>query len=929
MITSVLCCLIASQTLIGTVKPRNVSEVRSSNWTVGCEVLDRDFTDFESYKTYLPPLGIKTIRLQAGWAKCEKEKGKYDFAWLDRIIDYARSEGLNILLETSYGNPIYEGAGGRDLGAGFPTSEEGLAAWDRWVDAMSRHFSGRVRDWAMWNEPDLGGKGIQPKTPEQIAAFNLRTAKIIRRNIPDARLGGLSLAYIKLDFVEACLKAMGPDVTMFDWFIYHGYEMRPEDAYPSVEGLQKLVARYAPKSKLRQGENGCPSERTHRFALAGHDWTEVSQAKWDMRRMLGDLVRNIESSVYTICDFYHKGREVNTKGLLRSDANKLVLGVKKAYYAVQRVATLFDSDCRQEADAVEASEKGFEAYLFRRADDTLMVVAWDSTAIPSDSLEKRPVALRLKGGRTIKDPVLVDLLDGNVYELDSLDAVPLYDSPCVVMERAAVPLKGRVTVKSEDDGRALVNPGMGYVFHYYDNNPRNYGTCVEPGDDLAWFPGSSVVYLRVPWAYVEPQEGRFNWAAFDSVAQRFLDRGCQVAFRISCSEYWLEYATPKWVEAAGAKGVRYTWDENRENAHLVDWRDPNGPLWDPVYTDKVFLAKLDNFLAAFAARYDGRKEVAFVDIGTIGTWGEGHTQYCSRLTQEETFEAMKAHIALHQKHFKKTLLALSDDVDGSWDMSGNWPITDWARARGVTLRDDSILCAKAPNQWKHAEMAERYWRTLPVIVEHGHLAHLERKTWDPKLYVQSIESYHGSFMSIHGDPKAMLEHHPDEVAAVNRRLGCRFLPYEVSWPESVKVTYNDPKWSAPRPDVFFPRHEEPAGEMEEFTVAWSWKNLGVAPVYRDLFPTLTVKDGKGRVLAVLTDESLNLRTLEPAAPGAAVAKSSAAKFTLGRWNMPHLKSGRYRVFVSAGERDGTPVFALPLSGDDGHRRYELGEIEFR
>ncbi|MBQ5449554.1 MAG: beta-galactosidase, partial [Treponema sp.] len=33
-------------------------------------------------------------------------EGKYDFSWLDRIVDYARAKGLNILLETDYGNPI-------------------------------------------------------------------------------------------------------------------------------------------------------------------------------------------------------------------------------------------------------------------------------------------------------------------------------------------------------------------------------------------------------------------------------------------------------------------------------------------------------------------------------------------------------------------------------------------------------------------------------------------------------------------------------------------------------------------------------------------------------------------------------------------------------------------------------------------------------
>ena len=113
---------------IGTLRPRSVGEIRGSNWTLGCETLDRDFAVFDEYKSFLAPLGIKTIRLQAGWAKCEKEKGKYDFAWLDKIIDYACSQGINVLLETGYGNPIYKGGGGWDLAGGFPTSDEGIAA---------------------------------------------------------------------------------------------------------------------------------------------------------------------------------------------------------------------------------------------------------------------------------------------------------------------------------------------------------------------------------------------------------------------------------------------------------------------------------------------------------------------------------------------------------------------------------------------------------------------------------------------------------------------------------------------------------------------------------------------------------------------------------------------------------------------------------
>ena len=56
-------------------------------------------------------------------------------------MDFALAHGLNPILETDFGNPLYKGGGGRDLAAGFPYGDEGLSAWDRWVDALSRHFA--------------------------------------------------------------------------------------------------------------------------------------------------------------------------------------------------------------------------------------------------------------------------------------------------------------------------------------------------------------------------------------------------------------------------------------------------------------------------------------------------------------------------------------------------------------------------------------------------------------------------------------------------------------------------------------------------------------------------------------------------------------------------------------------------------------------
>ena len=459
---------------LGTLCPRAAHEIRSSNWTLGCEVLDRDFANFEEYREYIDPLGIKTIRLQGGWAKCEKAKGVYDFSWLDRQIDYAVAQGLNVLLETDYGNPIYEGGGGWDLAGGFPSSDEALAAWDAWVDAITRHFKGRVRDWAMWNEPDIG---TPKKTPEQIAAFNVRTAKIVRRNIPDARIAGLSLARNDEKWLESCLKPMGQDAALFDWIIYHGYANAPEESYAAVEAQKAVLAKSAPQAKLRQGETGWPSELATRFALSGIAWSEYSQAKWDLRRMLGDLGHDVESSVFTICDFNHKGREINLKGLLRANDEKEVIAVKRAYYAVQNAVSVFDDRWTRVKDAAfhtpditistweYRKDSGERLYLFWSfADETTRTAqarnekgevvpgACRTVAVakhPGDSFVTRPHTFKITGGAALADPVFVDLLTGGVYAFPKENVivsrthtriidVPVYDSPCFLTERSAV-----------------------------------------------------------------------------------------------------------------------------------------------------------------------------------------------------------------------------------------------------------------------------------------------------------------------------------------------------------------------------------------------------------------------------------------------------------------------------------------------------------
>lgn len=441
---------------IGTLKPRSVGEIAGQPWSIGCETLDRAFASWDSYKDYLVPLGIKKIRLQGGWATTEREPGKYDWRWLDRIIDDALSRGLEVFLETNYGNPVYPGGGGRGLSGGFPTSEEALTAWDKWVEAMATRYQGKVRDWEMWNEPNNN----KAHTPELTADFDIRTAEIIKRVIPEARIAGGVLNSPSPAYAEGWLKrvtSLGKQ-SLFTWFIYHGYTHNPDEKhYEDVDKLKTLFQQYAPEIKLWQGEAGTQSEFCLGGALSKYPWTELTQAKWMTRRMLGDLGHDVDSLVFSIADLdynradgYQLG-DMDRYGLVKTDKQYRLLKVKMSYYAVQNVVSVFDNTLARVPDfACEvqcAKPTAFFAFKSVKTGQPLLV-CWDKSAVPSNDNLTVAATLTLPNG-CFTDPVWVDTITGGIHEIPAgqvtkegekqvLKDIPVYDAPVFITDKSLV-----------------------------------------------------------------------------------------------------------------------------------------------------------------------------------------------------------------------------------------------------------------------------------------------------------------------------------------------------------------------------------------------------------------------------------------------------------------------------------------------------------
>jgi hypothetical protein len=443
------------------------------------------------------------------------------------------------------------------------------------------------------------------------------------------------------------------------------------------------------------------------------------------------------------------------------------------------------------------------------------------------------------------------------------------------------------TVRLEDNGAALINPGMGWMLYYYDEGIGPYGCNLGNTDIVSDFPGMAVVYFRVPWCLMEPAEGDFRWSLVDTPAQRWIDSGRRIALRFTCTESNPEYAyaTPRWVQKAGAAGHFF-----EPGKGIVE----GGKQWEPDYNDQVFLGKLENFVAAAAQRYDGDPNVAIVDVGSFGVWGEGHNFFSSKLPYDA--ETVCRHIDLYRRHFRRTLLAANDDMS---DHGRGVTVLEYAREQGLTLRDDSILVQGGTDAYFSAGLAQAFWPQRPVILETEHYgSSRESGHWrDGARYLDAVEDYHASYASIHGWPREFLNENKDLVRRINARLGYRIQLPELSWPSRIGVN---------------------AEEAFSFAV----RNAGVAPMYESEFISFTLKDRMGGIAAVFTDERIDLRMLPPGPPGAAEAFDGNARVHLP----PYIPRGTYQVLVSAGSRSGTPRIQLPLDGDDGRKRYLVGAV---
>jgi hypothetical protein len=428
----------------------------------------------------------------------------------------------------------------------------------------------------------------------------------------------------------------------------------------------------------------------------------------------------------------------------------------------------------------------------------------------------------------------------------------------------------------------LVNPGMGITtFQRYNGqatNPALEWSEVGPVTKLAQaatapdFPATTIAYLRWYWTAIEPEQGKFHWEILDLALAEARAHGQTLAIRLM--PYSNKDPLPEWYQKSGARRANKATDKD-------------GAIWQPDFTDPLFLKYWGEVVAEAGKRYDGNPYLDSVDISSVGYWGEGWSSYMP------AFSYQKALIDIWFDAFPTTTLLMNFDEPQA---------LTYGTSRGAGWRLDCLgdLRHKSNDPYFQPEMLDVYpqqvvrsgvqdvWQKRPVSLEVcGTVSEWKKDGFDVNYILEQALRWHVTSVNLKSSPI------PDDWKAAfdsfQKKLGYRFLLRRLAYDKTVV-----------------------AGAM--LPVHMWWLNAGVAPAYTNYPLVVQLRSSQG---STVINVPVDVRKW---VPGDAVFDGSL-------YVPDTLAEGNYDFRVAMLDpKTGKPGVRLAIAGRDADGWYTLGSV---
>jgi hypothetical protein len=325
----------------------------------------------------LTQLGVTSFRDEVFWHRIETKPGVLTFPDnlkdLDQLVTDSAKQGRRPLLILDYGNKLYDDGG-------QIRSPEGVAAYVRYARFVVRYFRGRVDQFEVWNEWNIGSGGTQAQksarygSPQEYAVLLRAAYTAIKGENPSATVIGGAFAGYDYNWIDAFGRAGG--FNSLDGFSIHPYVFSdstrgtPESAIKKLDDLKARVDLLAPGKNVRiyVTEEGWPVHEGE------HGVSEETAAAYLQRFMLLAKSRPWIAGVWWY-DLFDDGNDAENKehrfGLLAKDGTP-----KPAFQALADVRSILAAPARP---TVEVAADGRITVSAQRADGKHVAASWSAS----------------------------------------------------------------------------------------------------------------------------------------------------------------------------------------------------------------------------------------------------------------------------------------------------------------------------------------------------------------------------------------------------------------------------------------------------------------------------------------------------------------------------------------------------------------------
>jgi hypothetical protein len=183
----------------------------------------------------LAELGVHRMRADFTWSAIEPSRGSFDFSRYDTLVSEAQQHGVSLLPILDYGVPWATSVPGAD--DHYPPDHPSDFA--SYAVAVANRYAGKVTEYEVWNEPNVGVQNWKPNLKGDPAAYGallLATNQALLAAQPQLRVAYAGTEYHYLlsgpDFVAQSFADTTGLASSLGTFAMHAYEKYPPSYGP-------------------------------------------------------------------------------------------------------------------------------------------------------------------------------------------------------------------------------------------------------------------------------------------------------------------------------------------------------------------------------------------------------------------------------------------------------------------------------------------------------------------------------------------------------------------------------------------------------------------------------------------------------------------------------------------------------------------------